>query len=133
MENKNSNFLVILCALTIIGSIFTILRGYLYEFISTIGTTHSYYRGWIYIITSIGTISGAILMLQKKYLGLQIYTFFQGIYLVTIFYATFLYSNLNNEYVDIGFLAILISTFFIVPSLIVLICYWLEINRKLLN
>jgi hypothetical protein len=133
MENNKGTFLTFLCVLTIIGSLFTILRGYLYELISTIDTDHSYFRGWIYILSSIGTAVGAILMLQKKFIGLIIYTVCQIIYLLTIVYATSQYANDSVSDFNFGALAVAISAFFLFPSLIVLVLYWLDINRKLLK
>lgn len=133
MENNKGTFLIFLCVLTIIGSLFTILRGFLYEMISTIDENHSYFRGWIYILTSIGTAIGAILMLQKKYIGLIIYSICQIIYLLTVLYATSQYSNDSVSDLNLGSFAVAISAFFMLPSLIVLVLYWLDVNRKLLK
>ena len=67
-------FLVSLCILTIIGSLFGIARGWLYEMVSTMDTSDNYFRGWIYILTNIGTLTAAIIMLNRKMIGLYIYT-----------------------------------------------------------
>ncbi|MCU0350720.1 MAG: hypothetical protein MUF43_07820, partial [Flavobacterium sp.] len=116
MEKNKSLFLIILCVLTIIGSVFTILRGFVYELFSTLDDNHTYFRGWIYIITSFGTLTGAILMLQKKFLGLLIYTFFQIAYLITVSYATSLYFYSSELDYNFGPFAVVVSSFFIFPS-----------------
>jgi hypothetical protein len=121
MENNKGTFLLFLCVLTIIGSFFTILRGYLYEIISTLDTDHSYYRGWIYILTSIGTATAAFLMLQKKYIGLLIYTICQIIYLLTVLFATSIYASAENSELTLGSFAVAIAAFFLFPSLVVLV------------
>ena len=80
LVKSNTTFLTILCILTIGGSLFGIARGWIYEIVSTVGND-GYYRGWIYIITNIGTLVGAIMMLKrKKKWSLFIYRFTGCIY-----------------------------------------------------
>lgn len=76
---ESSNVLTILCILTFIGSLFTIVRALFYQSMSDIGfADQEYYRGWIYAASSIGTIVGAIVMLMyRKLNGLYIYSAFQ--------------------------------------------------------
>lgn len=124
---SNTTLLTILCALTIIGSLFGIARGWLYELVSTVGN-NNYYRGWIYIFANIGTLTGAILMLKRKKTGLHVYSIFQVIYIVTVIYATIVY-----ETSDFEGLAIVASMFFLIPSIVFLILYWQKTITKHLN
>jgi hypothetical protein len=110
--------LTILCVLTIIGSLFGIVRGWIYELVSTVGND-DYFRGWIYIFANIGTLVGAILMLKRKKIGLHLYSVFQVIYILTVIYATVIY-----EVSDFEGLAIVASMFFLIPSIVFLILYW---------
>lgn len=125
IKNKGM-FLTVLCVLTIIGSIFGIARGWLYELVSTVGND-DYFRGWIYIFANIGTLAGAILMLKRKKTGLHLYTVFQSVYILTVIYATIIY-----EVSDFEGLAIVLSMFFLIPSIIFVILYWQNSNTKLL-
>ena len=124
---KDSTLLTVLCILTIIGSLFGILRGWLYELVSTVGND-DYFRGWIYIFANIGTLVGAIMMLKRKILGLHLYTVFQSIYILTVIYATLVY-----EISDFEGLAIVLSMFFLIPSVVFLILYWQNTNTKYLK
>ena len=124
---KDSALITVLCILTIIGSLFGILRGWLYELVSTVGH-NDYFRGWIYIFANIGTLVGAILMLKRKKSGLNLYTVFQSIYILTVIYATIVY-----EVSDFEGLAIVLSMFFLIPSIVFLILYWKKMNTKHLN
>jgi hypothetical protein len=121
----NTTFLTILCILTIGGSLFGMARGWIYEIVSTVGND-GYFRGWIYIITNIGTLVGAIIMLMRKKNGLHLYTVSQSIYILTVIYTTMVYES--SSY--FGGYAIAISTLFLVPSILFLILYWQNINTK---
>lgn len=123
----NTTFLTLLCILTIVGSLFGIARGWIYEIVSTIGND-GYFRGWIYIITNIGTLIGAIIMLNRKKIGLQLYTVSQSIYILTVIFATIVY---ESSY--FGGFALAISMLFLVPSILFLILYWQNTNTKHLH
>lgn len=120
MRQVSSTMLTTLCILTIVGSMFTIGRALLYEIIASIGSG-GYYRGWIYTITSIGTISGAVLMLQRRFIGLKVYTVFQIIYILTVIFATLDHSSSS---LNVGSLAFGIAMIFLIPSIFFLIIYW---------
>ena len=120
----NTTFFTILCVLTIVGSLFGIARGWIYELVSTMGDD-GYYRGWIYIITSIGTLAGAIMMLKKELKGLYLYSVSQGVYILTVIYTTILYETSEFE----GF-ALIISMLFLVPAIVFLILYWQTMFKK---
>jgi hypothetical protein len=133
-EKSNASFLIVLCTLTIIGSIFTIARAYLYEMVAMMDSGFDYVRGWIYAGSGIGTLIGAVLMIQRKLLGLYVYSIFQVIYIITVIVASFSYGNVMEEYGDeINLIASAIAMFFIIPSLAFLGLYWTNMVRKHLN
>ncbi len=121
---SNTTFLTVLCVLTIIGSLFGIARGWIYELVSSMGND-GYYRGWIYIITNIGTLAGAIMMLKRQINGLYLYSVSQGVYVLTVIYTTILYESSEFE----GF-ALFISMLFLVPAIVFLILYWQNMFKK---
>ena len=126
-RNEPAYFLVALCILTILGSLFGIARGWLYEVFSELDTGSNYYRGWIYVITNIGTLVGAIIMLNRKLLGLYIYTATQIGYILTVISASLSY---DEVFKGSGEIALGISLLFLVPSIAFLVLYWLNLNRK---
>jgi hypothetical protein len=130
-EKSNASFLIVLCTLTIIGSIFTIARAYLYEMVAMMDSGIDYVRGWIYAGSGIGTLIGAVLMIQRKLLGLYVYSIFQVIYIITVIVASFSYGSVMEEYGDeINLIASAIAMFFIIPSLAFLGLYWTKMVRK---
>lgn len=132
-KRASSSFLTVLCILTIIGSIFTIGRAYLYEMVSMMDGNHNYYRGWIYALSSIGTLVGAWLMLQKKRKGLIVYTLFQTVYIITVIIASLSYTDTifgGQSDTEVRLLASGIAMFFLLPSLLFLILYWTPMIKK---
>ena len=119
-----------MCVLTIIGSVFTIGRAYLYETVSMMDGHSNYIRGWIYAGSAVGTLVGAIMMIQKKLNGLYIYSAFQGIYIITVLVASFSYSDKGNS---ASLLASGIAMFFLLPSILFLILYWTNMIKKQLK
>ena len=122
--NSNTTFLSILCVLTIVGSIFEIAIGWIYEFVSTMGDGE-YFGGWIYIITNIGALVGAISMLKRDKAGLHLHTVSQSAYIFTVIYATIVFETSDFEN-----FALVISMLFLVPYVIFLILYWQNMNVK---
>lgn len=121
---SNASFLIVLCVLTIVGSVFTIGRAYLYEMVSMMGGHSNYIRGWIYAGSAVGTLVGAIMMIQKKLNGLYIYSAFQGIYIITVLVASFSYGDAFgsiNKGNSASLLASGIAMFFLLPSILFLI------------
>lgn len=129
-SNSTATFLYILCTLTILGSLFGIARGWLYEMVSGLDNDTDYFRGWIYIITNIGTLIGAIMMINKKISGLHIYTVSQGLYILTVIYATISY---DDVFKGANAFALGISALFLIPAIAFLIFYWLKFNSKHLS
>jgi len=128
-KNISTGFLITLCVLTIIGSIFTIFRALFYLMVGFDEDITIVIRSSIYLLTSIGTIIGAIQMLRKQKIGLFIYTSSQAIYLITIVFAISFYVQELGRYLGKDW-AIFIAMFFIIPSGIMLSLYWLLPIRK---
>ena len=133
-KNGNTSFLIALCVLTIIGSAFTIARAYLYEMVSMMGNSSNYLRGWIYAGSGIGTLVGAIMMIQRKLNGLYIYSVFQIIYIITVLIASFSYGDeFGSHGKEASLLASGIAMFFLLPSILFLILYWTNMIKKYLK
>jgi hypothetical protein len=131
-------FLIFLCVLTIIGSVFTIGRAYLYEMVSMMDGHSNYFRGWIYAGSAIGTLIGAIMMTQRKLKGLYVYSVFQVIYIITVIIASFSYGDafgVENELATSGAnaLASAVAIFFLIPSILFLVLYWTNMIKKYLQ
>jgi uncharacterized membrane protein len=130
-SNKGgSAFLITLCILTLVGSFIGVLRGLFYQAVATApnGNTE-YYRGFLFVLVNLGTIAGAIVLLNKKYIGLYLYSSFQVLYLILILWTTSVY--IGNQHTDM--LALTISMFFFLPSLAFLIMYWTSSIRSVLH
>ena len=133
-DRSSSAILNTLCVLTLIGSVFTILRAFVYFAISSMADGQTWadlmnVRGSLYLLTSIGTIIGAVKMLNKEMLGLHVYTVSQVIYLITIFFALSYYldefeSNFGDQF------AIMLVMFFVVPSVVILALYWTQMAKQ---
>jgi hypothetical protein len=130
-ETQSSTLLIVLSILTIIGSVFQLFRGMLYELVAAADNNDEYIRGWIYSITAIMTIIGAIMMLQKQLNGLYLYTAGQVIYLLTCFWATSVYMN-DPDFGGEG-IVIAIASVFIVPAIIFLIVFWTDGCKRVLR
>jgi hypothetical protein len=123
-QDKPVAVLIILGVLTICGSLFTIGRAGLYDIFGDIaGDDGIRLRATIYILTSIGTMAGAIMMLLKKRSGLHLYTVCQVLYILTAFYAASVHNVKEN-------LSSVILFFFVAPAILFLVFYWLKDVRK---
>lgn len=129
--NQSSVMLIILCILTLVGSVFQLFRGMLYELVAAADNNSEYIRGWIYSITAIVTIIGAIMMLQKQLKGLYVYTAGQAIYLLTCFWATSVY--LEDVTDSDRILVWIISSIFIIPAIIFMILFWMDECKRVLR
>jgi hypothetical protein len=135
-KRSSSAILATLCVLTLIGSAFTILRAIVYFTISSFGGAGETWadlmnvRGSLYLLTSIGTIIGAVKMLNKEMLGLHVYTVSQVIYLITVFFALSYYlDKFKSNFGDQSF-AIMLVMFFVVPSVVILALYWTQMAKQ---
>lgn len=123
-RNKPPVIIIVLAILTICGSIFTIGRAVLYEFFGSVTNDDGIMiRAGIYVFASIGTIAGAIMMLLKKMKGLYVYTVCQVIYIAAATFAAVAHNSKEN-------LASVIFVFFVAPSILFLIFYWIKDVRK---
>ena len=129
-QKSKPTFLIVLCVLTIIGSVFTIGRAYLYEMVSMMDGHSNYIRGWIYAGSAIGTLIGAIMMTQRKLNGLYIYSIFQVIYIITVIIASFSY---GDAFGGANALATAVAIFFLIPSVLFLVLYWTNMIKKYLQ
>jgi hypothetical protein len=132
-KRSSSAILATLCVLTLIGSVFTILRAIVYFTISSVGAGETWadsmnVRGSLYLLTSIGTIIGAVKMLNKEMLGLHVYTVSQVIYLITVFFALSYYLDKFKSFGDS--FAIMLVMFFVVPSVVILALYWTQMAKQ---
>ncbi|MCW4470707.1 hypothetical protein OGH69_17175 [Flavobacterium sp. MFBS3-15] len=130
-EKESSTLLMVLCILTVIGSVFQMFRGMLYEMVANADNNNEYIRGWIYSITAVVTIIGAIMMFQKQLKGLYVYTAGQAIYLLTCFWATSVY--LDDVTDSDRILVWIISSIFIIPAIIFLILFWMDDCKRVLR
>ncbi|EDP95329.1 hypothetical protein KAOT1_09661 [Kordia algicida OT-1] len=127
--------LIVLCVLTICGSLFTIGRAIIYELFAAITEDEGIAtRGLIYILTSVGTIIGAVLMISRKLIGLYIYSVSQVIYIITLVIAIYTHNSETgfvprNGLADMSGIMIF---YFGLPALIFLGVYWLKDIRKYL-
>ena len=127
-HSNNNTFLIILCTLTIIGSLLTMGRALFYEIFARVVNGSLQYRGWIYFFSSIGTMTGAVIMsVHKSKNGLYVYSISQIIYIITVVIATFSHDEFGKQTYQ---LAITIALFFLVPSIIFLILYWLPFTNR---
>lgn len=135
VEKNNSQpvFLIILCTLTICGSLFTIARSFLYELFAAMTDDEGIAtRGIIYILSSFGTIIGAVIMLTKKLIGLYIYTICQVVYIITLGIAIYSYNTGFSLKPTNGLehLSGVMIAYFEIPAIIFLVLYWLKDIRK---
>ncbi|AWH85556.1 hypothetical protein HYN59_10735 [Flavobacterium album] len=130
-EKEGSTLLIVLCILTVVGSVFQMFRGMLYEIVADADNNNEYIRGWIYAITAVVTTIGAIMMFQKQLKGLYVYTAGQAIYLLTCFWATSVY--LDDVTDSDRILVWIISSIFIIPAIIFLILFWMNDCKRVLR
>ena len=125
VKKENTGLLVTLSVISIIGSIFGIGRGLLYEAVSSLDADSEYIRGYIYVYANLGSLIGVIMLLSKKIWGLYIYSVSQVVYIVTVISAAMSYE------VGSAF-AVAFSSFFLIPSVVFVFLFWTkDIKNKL--
>lgn len=136
-ETKKSSdaFLKVLCILTIIGGIISILAS-----IFSLLSGAAFPIEGIEILTSIGFVvamaklAGAMFMLKKRLLGLYIYSAAAAIGIVVQMYSLSLTRQYTESIMQGGGTIVIISTVFAVLIVITfLILYWLPENRRHLS
>ena len=102
-SKQTSSTLLVLCILTLVGSVFVLLKGFIgYAILVDSNDTRSesgiLLINSVYVIefiTCFGTIAGAILMLTRKKLGLVIYLIVSIVYiLLTVVFALFCFFSI---------------------------------------
>lgn len=125
-QKQSSSTLVVLCILTLLGSVFIFLKGLIsYTVLLDSNDTRSEFGkvliNVVYILeflSCLGSIAGAIIMLAGKRTGLLIYLISCGLYiLVTIVFAVFSIFSLIG--IPVGLLQFL----YIIPSILFFILY----------
>jgi hypothetical protein len=125
VSEQRSAFLVVLCVITITGSVMGMFRGWFYELVAiSFAEDDEYWRGWAYALLHLGTLVGAIAMLNRKAMGLLVYTASQSVYILMVFYVA-------SEHRDLR--GMMIASVFLVPSIAFLVMYWLPVNRGVLS
>lgn len=126
-ENKQgSSTLITLCILTIVGSVFILLKGLITYFILADSNSTRTESGIAFInmvyflefISCIGSIFGAILMLSRNKLGLLVYQISSFLYIgLTAVFAIFCFFSI------IGIPVGILQFFYLVPSILFLVLY----------
>lgn len=133
-RKEDDTFLIVLCALTIVGTIFGTVTFFVgSQMFNKIYGENVAIVYAVSILVNAGKLTGAVLMLLKKRLGLYIYTI---IALLGILYSVFAKYLIVGQIVpdapQIPSLQIISTIFSIVFQLVFVVLYWLKVNRKLL-
>lgn len=129
---KRPPTLIVLCILSIIGSVFFILKGMISYFmlaasndersVGTIQFIDTVY--WLEWLSCIGTMIGAIIMLVGKRIGFIIYAISSIFYiLLTIVFAVFCFLSI------IGILIGVLQFFYLIPSILFLVLYTIQLRH----
>jgi hypothetical protein len=125
-QKQTSSTLVVLCILTLLGSVFILLKGFIGYFILADSNDTRSEGGILFInlvyfiefLTCIGAILGAIIMLVGKKIGLVIYAISSILYiLLTAAFAVFCFFSIIG--IPVGLLQFL----YLIPSILFLILY----------
>jgi hypothetical protein len=125
-QKQTSSTLVLLCILTLLGSVFILLKGLIGYFILADSNDTRSEGGILFInlvyfiefLTCIGAIVGAIIMLIGKKIGLVIYAISSILYiLLTVAFAVFCFFSIIG--IPVGLLQFL----YLLPSILFLILY----------
>jgi|GEM_PF-991757 len=125
-QKQTSSTLVVLCILTLLGSVFILLKGLIGYFILADSNDTRSEGGILFInlvyfiefLTCIGAIVGAIIMLIGKKIGLVIYAISSILYiLLTVAFAVFCFFSI------IGIPVGLFQFLYLIPSILFLILY----------
>ena len=125
-QKQTSSTLVFLCILTLLGSVFILLKGLIGYFILADSNATRSEGGILFInlvyfiefLSCIGAIAGAIIMLIGKKIGLVIYAISSILYiLLTVAFAVFCFFSIIG--IPVGLLQFL----YLIPSILFLILY----------
>ena len=125
-QKQTSSTVVVLCILTLLGSVFILLKGLIGYFILADSNATRSEDGVLFInlvyfiefLTCIGTIAGAIIMLVGKKVGLVIYIISSILYiLLTGAFAVFCFFSIIG--IPVGLLQLL----YLIPPIVFSILY----------
>ena len=126
MTNSKSSTLITLCILTLVGSVFILLKGLITFFILADSNDTRSESGIVFInlvyflefISCIGSIIGATFMLNSKKVGLLIYQISSILYIaLTTAFAIFCFFSI------IGIPVGILQFFYLAPSILFLVLY----------
>lgn len=127
---QNSVFLIVLCILTILGCIITLISIlFTNKAAAQLGIDYPSYFFAVSGLLTAGKLAGAVMMLLKKLKGLYIYTASSVVSMVFSVYSSFTieYPEVSRTFSYIGLgLGIMFTILFIV-------LYWLPVNRKVMS
>ena len=123
---------VVFCILTILGSVFGLIRGLFYEVIATATDNTGYWRGYAFALCHLATLVAAIAMFVRKLWGFWLYVVFQLAYFGLMIYTLYSYTNLNADSNSGEFIgSVFITAIFGIPSLIMLVLYFIFVRKHL--
>jgi len=133
---QNATFLKVLCILTILGVSFTLISSAV-SLITDTGEAMDEMRSLTVasLVVGIAKLTAAILMLQRKLVGLYIYTVAAVIAVAIQIYAVSLTAGyVTSTMGDMGDTILIVSAAItVVIALTFIILYWLPVNRRLLS
>ena len=132
---SDDTFLKVLCILTIVGATMSLMSlAFTFGMPTKMDHTVSYIVQIVSVLITIGKLTGAILMLQKRLTGLYMYTAAASVSIALTVAMAF---GFNAVEVQDNLISEAIVTLVFVISIIIaaafLIMYWLKMNRKLLS
>lgn len=129
-EKPNSVFLIILCSLTIIGSLISLISlPFSMNASEQLGIEFSTSVMIGSAFLAVLSLAGAILMLLKKIIGLYIYTASAVGSIVMSVYSAFTVI-VPNMPTGVNYISMAFGIFF---TVLFVVLYWLPINRRLLS
>lgn len=133
-QKEDDTFLIVLCALTIAGALFGSVSFFVGSklFDDMYGNNVAIVVA-ISVLVNVGKLTGAVLMLLKKRLGLYIYTATALLAIVYTVLAKYLIVNqVATNVPQMPGLQIISTIFAVVFQVVFVVLYWLKVNRRLL-
>lgn len=125
----NDTFLKVLCILTIVGTTLSlVLVPFSWGAVEAYGVESLKIAAFIGIFVEIGKLTGAILMLKHKLMGLYTYSAASVVGMVATLWSTFTVSSTLG-----GTFAAIMSFSSLLFPVAFLVMYWLPVNKKVLS
>lgn len=147
VREPDNGALATLCILTIIGSVFGILKGLFYESLDldSLGIfSHGYFiLGYLSAATCVGTLTGAVYMLKRQRKGYTIYVVAQVMNILLSLWRTIGFNFWQSNEADtfgnyhsyashaISSFSIFLGAFFTLPSIVFIILYTTLVRKQL--